>query len=261
MASVARLSIILPTYNRRDTVLRAARSVLAQTFPNFELLIVDDGSTDGTESAAGSLDDPRVRYLRLTKRRGAGAARNAGIRYSSAPLLAFQDSDDVWRPDKLERQMTLLDSSSPRVGVIYSDMIRVYRHGVREYHDAPDVFDGELIRNGRYAVYGIGIQTAIIKRTALEDAGWFDESLPAFEDLELFIRLSRQCAFRRIPEPLVLYAKGGKQISGERDSVIAAREKLFRAYREEIKTVPAFFFREYLAIQRDKLVLRAQRAV
>ena len=99
------VSVILPTYNRADTLGSAIESVLRQTFDSFELLIVDDGSTDGTGSVLQRITDPRVQVIRNPVNRGVSAARNAGIAEARAPFLAFQDSDDAWRPQKLERQL------------------------------------------------------------------------------------------------------------------------------------------------------------
>src|ERR1700753_4007919 len=95
------VSVILPTFNRAGSLLRAIESVLSQTYGEFELLVVDDGSSDNTPDISRSVVDPRVQYIRLDSNQGQSAARNIGISKSKGSLIAFQDSDDLWQRDKL----------------------------------------------------------------------------------------------------------------------------------------------------------------
>ena len=102
------ISVIIPTYNRAGTLLAAAQSVLQQTYRDIELIIVDDGSTDDTSKVVSALQDGRVRYIPLGKNCGACAARNRGIDEAKGEYIAFQDSDDLWHSDKLEREFAFL---------------------------------------------------------------------------------------------------------------------------------------------------------
>ena len=102
------ISVVLPTYNRGPLIMRAVKSVLEQTYSDIELLIVDDGSTDCTRAVISAIQDPRVKYLYQETNRGACAVRNIGIRAAKGEYIAFQDSDDVWHPDKLEKQLSYL---------------------------------------------------------------------------------------------------------------------------------------------------------
>ena len=107
------ISVIIPTYNREGVLMRSIESVLNQTYEDFELLVMDDCSTDSTTEMVASLEDPRIRYHRLDKNSGQGTARNIGVGLAKGDIIAFQDSDDVWRPRKLEKQlaaMTLYDA-------------------------------------------------------------------------------------------------------------------------------------------------------
>lgn len=246
------VSIVLPTYQRGALIGRAMRSVLAQTVADFELLVVDDGSTDDTAAAVSRFDDPRVRILRFDVNRGAAAARNAGIRHTRAPLLAFQDSDDEWLPTKLERHLRAFAACGPEVGVVYSDMQRIHRDGRDEYYRSPDVAPGRLLDPGTrfYQVCGIGIQSTVIRRECLDAVGGFDERFPALEDLELFIRLSRHCGFHRLGEPLVRYHETdglSKNVPGK----VVARRLMLRLYERELARDDAEF------IDRERAALEA----
>ena len=245
------VSIVLPTYQRGGLIGRAIRSVLAQTHGDFELLVVDDGSTDDTAAEVARITDPRVRYTRLDVNRGVAAARNLGIRATAAPLLAFQDSDDEWLPNKLERHLQVLAASGPGVGVVYSDMERVWDDGRSEYHRSPDLVAGCLINpeTSFYQVCRIGIQATVIRRVCLDAVGAFDERFPALEDLELFIRLSRRFAFHHLEEPLVRYHETDGLSKNYRAKHIARRLLLATYERELMNDDPDFVERERVAIE------------
>ncbi len=244
------VSIILPTWQRAALLGRAIRSVLAQTFPDFELLVVDDGSTDGTAMVLTGFRDARLRLLRHDTNRGAAAARNLGIRHARAPFLAFQDSDDEWAPDKLARHMAAFATCPPDVGLVYSDMERVHDDGRVTYFRSPAVPPGRLIdeRTGFYQVCGLGIQATVIRRACLEAVGGFDEALPALEDLELFIRLSRACRFHHLAVPLVRYHETDG-LSKDMRAKIAARHRLLELYAADLAAADAAFLdREHAAL-------------
>ena len=118
------VSVVLPTYNRASTLRRAVDSVLCQDFGDFELIVVDDGSRDQTASILSDIDDARLRVIRLPENRGQAHARNVGLDAASADLAAFQDSDDVWHPNKLSRQVAAI-RAIPDASVVYSDMRRI----------------------------------------------------------------------------------------------------------------------------------------
>lgn len=244
------VSVILPTYQRGGLIGRAIASVLAQTRTDFELLVVDDGSTDDTAAQVARVRDRRLRYLRLGANRGAGAARNAGIREAVAPFLAFQDSDDEWLPAKLERHLRIFGARGPRIDVVYSDMERIRRDGRAEYHRSPAVRPGRLLNPETrfYQVCGLGIQSTVIRREALAAVGGFNEDFPALEDLELFIRLSRRHAFRHLEEPLVRYHETDG-LSRNVPAKVVARDLLLRLYEPELMRDDAgFIARERAAL-------------
>jgi glycosyltransferase involved in cell wall biosynthesis len=211
--------------------------VLAQTYVDFEVVVVDDGSTDETAGVVAGFRDPRVRYVRLARNGGAGAARNVGIREARGRFLAFQDSDDEWLPSKLAQQMSAFARGSARLGMVYSDMKLIRRDGSETDFPAPGLLRDRLIDPATrfYQVHNLGIQSAVIKREYVEEVGGFNESLPAFEDMELFIRLSRLCNFRRLREPLVRYYDT-QGISHDPRARWAGRRLLLKLYYRELLT-------------------------
>lgn len=244
------VSVVLPTYQRADLLARAVDTVLAQTYANFELVIVDDGSTDDTAAVLGGIVDPRVRCVRLAANRGAAAARNAGVRLTRAPFLAFQDSDDEWLPHKLDAHLRAFAICPPEVGVVYSDMERIHRDGRAAYFPSPALAPGRLLDPATrfYQVCGLGIQATVIRRACFEAAGGFNEAFPALEDLELFIRLSRVCAFHHLAEPLVRYHETDG-LSRNAPAKATARALLLQLYESDLaRADPEFVARERAAI-------------
>lgn len=241
------VSVILPVRNRERTLARAVRSVLEQGLGDLELIVVDDGSTDGTPALLQQLaEDPRVKLLAGTGS-GAAKARNLGLAAARGRLLAFQDSDDEWRPQKLERAVAALEGTGPDTAVFYSNMTQVLPDGRQVDFPAPEVTAGNLIDESTmdYQVRGIGIQSAVIKRECVETAGGFDEALPRFIDLELFARLALRYRFVRSPEALVDYHHG-PGISTDTAALVTARRYLLRKYMDRLRTEPRHLAWQYL---------------
>lgn len=239
------VSIILPTFDRAHLLGRALDSVLAQSWSDFELLVVDDASRDHTREVVAGRGDRRIRYLRLEHNVGPAAARNRGIAAARGRYFAFQDSDDEWMPAKLARQVVALEER-PSLGMVYCDMVRVHRNGVETPHHSPALSRGRWIdpRTGFYGAFGLGIQSAVIRRAALEAVGPFDERYRCFEDLDLFLRLSSRWECLCIEEPLVRYYETGGQTS-QWQAELRARRGLLRRHGAALWTEsPGFVLRE-----------------
>ncbi len=199
------VSVIIPTFNRAGWVTEAVASVLVQTYRDFELLVVDDGSTDATLEALAPFYR-HIEVLRTARRRGVAAARNLGIAAARGKWLAFLDSDDLWLPDKLARQMAFLEKH-PELLVCQTDEIWV-RNGVRV--NAPvthrkvggDIFFPSLER------CLVSPSAVVLHRRLLDEVGWFDETLPAAEDYDLWLRVTWRYPVGLLPEPLVV-KRGG----------------------------------------------------
>jgi glycosyltransferase involved in cell wall biosynthesis len=198
------ISVIIPTFNRAAWVREAVDSVLAQTFQDFELIVVDDGSTDATGEGLGPYGD-RLRVI-YQARQGVSAARNRGLEMAAGEWLAFLDSDDLWLPKKLETQVDFF-SRNPRAEICQTEEIWI-RHGCRvnprKKHRKPsgDIFTPSL------ALCLVSPSAVMLKRSLLQETGFFDTSLPACEDYDLWLRISCRKPIFLIEEPLVV-KRGG----------------------------------------------------
>jgi len=202
---MAAISVIIPTFNRPRKTARAIASVLYQTFSDYEILVVDDGSGDASSDALAPLL-PRIRCIAHSRNLGVSAARNAGIRESCSPLVAFLDSDDYWLPEKLAVQVSFLSTHPDAVACQTEE--RWIRNGVRvnprKKHLKPsgDIFDPSL----RLCV--VSPSSVLLKRSLLEEVGLFDEAFPVCEDYDLWLRISCKYPIWLIPEFLVIKEGG-----------------------------------------------------
>jgi glycosyltransferase involved in cell wall biosynthesis len=247
-----RVTVVIPTYNRAHLLGRSIRSVLGQTYQDFELIVVDDCSTDNTEDVVMSLSDERTRYVRLGANSGTPAApTNVGISCAAGGYIAIQDSDDEWLPRKLERQVEVLASAPPAVGVVYTDMWRVGEGGTRERWRSPRVMprDGTVYRAALgYQLAGIGTITLLARRECFDDVGLFDETIPMFIDTEWLIRVSREYCLYHIDEPLANWFPTAGSVTSDVTAAIAARRHILRKYFTDIRRDRKLLARHYLDI-------------
>lgn len=208
------VSVILPTFNRARTLARAIRSVLNQGYDNLELLVVDDASTDETEALMATLVDPRLRYIRLARNGGASRARNEGLRLAKGDYIAFQDSDDEWLADKLERQVAAareVGSPADPVCVFHTKVMYVSggtHNNAQHKISCIPVLDKDSTREDfiREIHSGnlISTQALLISRGAFEKVGLFDERLANCVDWDYAISLIYHTRTIFLDEPLVM---------------------------------------------------------
>ncbi|MFH1490687.1 MAG: glycosyltransferase family A protein [Pseudomonadota bacterium] len=205
MENKPEVSVIIPTFNRARRVVRAVTSVLNQTFRGFEIIVVDDGSNDGTKEALLPLR-PQITHILHPRNLGVSAARNTGIKASKLPLIAFLDSDDTWLPEKISVQTAFFRENRNAVACQTQEIW--LRHGRRvnpkKKHLKPsgDVFLPSLKQ------CMVSPSAVMLKRSLLDAVGIFDETLPACEDYDLWLRISHQYPIDLIDQTLVVKEGG-----------------------------------------------------
>jgi glycosyltransferase involved in cell wall biosynthesis len=199
------VSVIIPTFNRSQKLIRAVRSVLKQTFRDFEVIVVDDGSSDDTYQAMTSYL-PMIQYVRKEVNQGVSAARNSGIRRASGPWIAFLDSDDYWLEDKLSIQMKYIEGNPGTLACQTEELwIRDgKRVNPRRRHKKPsgDIFAQSL------KLCLVSPSSVALKRSLLDEIGLFDEALPAAEDYDMWLRISCRYPIHLIEKELVVKEGG-----------------------------------------------------
>lgn len=236
MIPTPRVSVVIPTYNRAGYLPLALRSVLGQSFRDLEVLILDDASTDQSPDVVREfLDDPRVAYIKHPINVGINANRNAGLARARGEYIAMLDSDDVWLDDrKLERQVEVLDAD-PSCGLVGTFAKVLDPDGkeigeLRPYTDHDRIWRALLVRN--QFVHS----SVLLRKGTLDRAGWYDTSIPIWEDYELWLRVGHVAGFCNLPLPMTGYRRhaGNISLSAEGKSVVS----YWHIYRRHGKSYP-----------------------
>ena len=243
-----RVSVIIPTHNRSRLLGAAVASVLRQSFQDFEIIIVDDASTDGTEAFVRALADERIRYLKHSTHRNVSAARNTGVLGSRGELLAFLDDDDEWLPSKLERQLNVLDECALVVGGVYTGFAMVDRTTGNVMGTIVPSKGGHILHElCRHNCIGTA-STMVLRRKCLEEVGLFDETVDYGEEYDMWIRLARRFEFTYLEEPLVRYSVHPAQLSTNYTAMIRGSERKLVKYGAFFATYPEDLARRYLSL-------------
>ena len=208
-----KISVVIPTYNREKSILASVNSVLNQTYKNIEVIVVDDGSKDKTEELIKTIDDPRLKYIKLDSNHGACYARNVGIKESTGKYIAFQDSDDTFRENKLESQLNNLkdkksDMDFCQMELHIENTIHIFP-SIKKYKDnSKGIID--ILCTGNV----ISTQTILAKKEIFNDVS-FDESLPRLQDYDLVLRIAPKYKISYLKEVLVDTYRNEDNISND----------------------------------------------
>ena len=230
------VSVIIPTFNRAHLVIRALESVRIQTYRPVQIIVVDDGSTDNTESVIAnwirqkSEASLECRYIKQ-RNSGASRARNVGVHASTGKYIAFLDSDDVWYADKLVKQVEVLRSKSSQVGLVYTSVVAIGGSGAKTRYQA--THRGRVLRNHlRENIIPGGGSGVVVRRSVLEDVGLFDDKLPSRQDYELWLRILKKYDAEYVGDVLVEidFSSSGR-ISDNHREKLDARDLVFQKHQ------------------------------
>ncbi|MCX7427595.1 MAG: glycosyltransferase [Planctomycetia bacterium] len=255
------VSVILPTYNRECFLGESIRSVIGQTYGNLELIVVDDGSTDGSADLVASIA-PEARYV-WQANRGPADARNRGLLEARGDLIAFLDSDDAWHAEKLARQVAFL-AAHPSVGVVYSARRVSDEHGRVIGGQTKRMHSGRVTEALLQSVF-ITMPSVVVRRSVVDRVGSFDASLRVTEDFEYWLRASLVAEFAAMGLPLVDVRRWPNRLtSAKTEGAVTRYATTLRfcrdhadsgAFRREIaeRALAACAFRAGRALSRERL--------
>ncbi|WP_405420007.1 glycosyltransferase [Marinobacter flavimaris] len=225
---MAVVSVITPTYNRAEFLPAAISSVLAQTYEDFELIVVDDGSVDHTLKVIKPfLEDRRVRYF-FQENQGQSFARNYALAQSSGEFIGFLDSDDLWCPDKLEKQLKSFNAH-PGADIVHGDEALINEQGKVISRKNMRRYSGCITRQ-LLADNSVSITTALVKRRCFDEMGGFDTSVGVADDYDLWLRFSARYRFHYEPGIVASYRVMEAQISSDKRRRFAANEMIIRNF-------------------------------
>ena len=231
------VSVIIPTYNRANLVDKAIKSVLSQTYQDFEIIVIDDGSTDNTEEIIRGFKDKRVKYIKKYKKnRGISATRNIGIKVARGKYIASLDSDDEWLPDKLDKQIKILQDGPPELGVVYSNSCYIDESGKNMNKlPKPKKLEGYIYEDLLGGNYVGTPSTVLIRKECFQQVGLFDDLLNAQADWDMWIRIAKYYRFALIKTPLVRYRLHSNQLSKNLGVKIISANRILVKYANELE--------------------------
>jgi glycosyltransferase involved in cell wall biosynthesis len=244
----ALVSVIIPAFNAADSIGQTLNSVLAQTYPKIEVIVVDDGSSDATGTVVKEfmVRDDRIQLVQQSNA-GAGAARNSAIRRARGKYIAPLDADDFWFPAKLEKQVARLEQFGNEAGMVYCWSMLIDRHG-ELFGDCSQIVEGRLrramiLRN----IVGNG-SVPLFRTTTLEKVGLYltraeQEGAQGCEDWDLYLRISEQFDLQVVPEYLVAYRQGSSKMSANAENMATSFGVVMRRARKRNSDLPSSLFR------------------
>lgn len=234
------VSVILTTYNRINTIQRAVDSILNQTYTNIELIIVDDHSTDGTFELISELygEDDRILYIINETNMGPSAARNTGVNAAHGEWIAFHDSDDVWHPDKLEKQMSFAEKAGSEVGMIYCQFMWYWSDGSTSIWPPENISmkykSGDILMHVLISPL-CSTQTMLIRKQYFQEMGGFATDIHSLEDYEFSIRFSKKYQVLLYNEPLVKVYETANSVGKQNDEKIRVQCLIMQAYKDDFE--------------------------
>ena len=226
MQPIPKVSIIIPSYNNEKYIADAISSALNQTYPNIEVIVVDDNSRDKTQKIVGSFTEDNLYYIKNQSNLGVSIAKNVGIQKCTGDYIAFLDSDDMYEKNKIEEQMNVFNIATlnhQNIGYVYCGIkiVDTYCNMLKEFPASGKAWDG--ITNGEF----VGA-TPLIKKDCFEKVGLFDPDLKYFEDLDLYFRMKTfGYNFGYTEKTLYLYRQHTTNISKDRQLIVDNVEKYY----------------------------------
>ena len=260
------ISVIIPAYNAEHTIEETIKSVLKQTFPDFEIIVIDDGSSDRTLDIVREIADPRLKYF-CYKNGGVATARNRGISHATGEFITFLDADDMWTSDKLKLQLEALQKY-PEAGVAYSWTYFLHEKEHLSYADTSSFYEGNVYAELLIKNFLHSGSNPLIRKQAINTIGLFETTLVPCEDWDFYIRLSSIYPFALIPKPQIIYRQSSGSASSKvelmKDSTLKVINRAFETASPEYRHLKyrslawsyKYLAQQHLKYQNDPSTLR-----
>jgi glycosyltransferase involved in cell wall biosynthesis len=244
------VSVVVPAYNASATIERTLRSVMAQTYANLEIIVVDDGSNDGTAAIVERIarEEPRIIFLRQPNA-GVAAARNTGIARAQGEFIAPIDADDIWHPRKVEKQIAVMGGGGNRIGLVYCFSRLIDEHDIiTPDHGRAGDARGDVLARLVLSNFVGNASSPLMRRACLQQIGGYDSSLRAqlaqgCEDFAVYLAIAARWEFDLVPEYLIGYRTAGGSMSRNHESMARSWEIVMAEARSRHPELPPWLFR------------------
>ena len=252
MAKNIEITVVIPVYKRTHFLHKAIKSVLEQTYSNFEIIVVDDNSNSSISNTIKGIvknfNDSRIRYVGHGINRGVSAARNTGIRASNSKYLAFLDSDDEWFPDKLNEQIKIFKNESKKLGAVYCGVTYIDKKGNNINTEWIPENKGNIYEDLLFKNCVGSCSYVMVKKECFDRVGLFDKNFPVCQDLDMWIRVAKDYNFSFAKKSLVRFRIHPEQQTKNHDLMIADINRIQVKYVNELKKRPYSYSRRYFFI-------------
>lgn len=243
------ISVQICTYNRANLIKEAIQSVLDQTYENFEIIIIDDASTDNTEEVVKSFFDSRIKYFKNEKNLGIAKSRNLAVQKCSGEYIAILDSDDFWNDSKkLEKQIHFLENNS-LVGIIGTQAFKINLKGNIVGKLKKELKDKD-IRKKILLTNQFVNSSVLIRKRVIEEFGGYDENLSGIEDYDLFLKIGQKYQFQNLASFSTSYRIGNESYSSNRKKIAQYHSQLIRKNQKNYPNYTRALFKSYLRLIR-----------
>ena len=247
------VSVVIPSYNRAHLVKRAIDSVLNQTYREFEVIVVDDASTDGTAEIVKGLADQRVRYVKHQANRGVSESRNTGIKAAKGHLIGFLDSDDEWLPHKLRKQIDRFNELPSDTGVVYGACLMVDEETGKPIRVVTPKNRGDVSRDMLLRDFVVS-PTPLVKKECFEKAGFFDGDFSTSEDWDMWLRIAQHYKFDFVRDVVARYYTSPDQVTKDVSKVVQGYLKFLTKHEALIAGNPSILAYHFKTIAELYLV-------
>jgi glycosyltransferase involved in cell wall biosynthesis len=232
-----KISVVVPVYNGEKTISQTIKSIQQQTFFNFEIVVINDGSTDSTLEELVHLREPRMKVLSY-ENGGLPIARNRGIANASGDFVTFIDADDLWTPDKLELQLAVLQQH-PEADAVYSWTLYLNEEGTAFHQGDKLHFQGNVLPQLLLSNFIASGSNIMIRKQAIASVGYFDPTLRSCEDWDYWLRLAAHCSFAVVPKYQIIYRQSTTAMSSKVEvmekHLLIVHERGFRLAPSELQ--------------------------
>lgn len=230
-----RISVVIPVHNRAHTIKRCINSILNQSSPVYEIILADDASTDNLAEVVTEISSSKIRIVKHTTNKGAQAARNTGIKAAKGNWIAFQDSDDEWLPNKIEKQLETIQKEETPYILIHSNAFKKYCDGKKEEYILP-LTEGKAYKALLRRPSPV-FPSMLTSKIALQEIGFLDEKVPTHQEWDTSIKLAKICKLIHIQTPLVIWNINETEVSISRNipNRIKGYEYVFKKHINSIK--------------------------
>lgn len=256
------VSVIIPTFNRAGLIGRAIKSVLAQTYSNFEIIVIDDCSLDNTVDVVGSVVDARIKFIRHSVNKGPAASRNTGLNNSRGDFITFLDSDDEWLPEKLAYQLDVFRKETEKVGLVFTNGFNESGNAMAITDAVPSGIYYDHRRDKFYPLRKLITPPSgwMLPVEIVKQIGYFEETMINWDDGDYLVRIAYEFPLYFLNSNLVVWHSSGEHVNAMSRNLVDGKEIFLKRNFDFLKEDKEYLFKFYRSLGKDMMRFDKKKA-